>query len=251
MKKFDIMNKIFFLILLFTFQFGHSQDSSKETVYFEVSKIYPPFSITKERLASAKDLNDLNKHYTYSWVLTYISVEISTFQGGEKVTLEGKDHSITPEQKKAMLAADSGSKIDVKVKYLPDNNLNDPTIREINFSVSIDPERDASYPGGMTQLNDYLNENVINSIPKDLFTGYKLAAVKFTIDEQGNVENAHIAWSSEDEAIDARLLKTVNRMKKWLPAQYEDGTKVKQEFAFMIGNKESCNVNLLQVNRNN
>ncbi len=232
-------------------QIGHSQDNLKESVYFEVAKIYPPFSITKERLTSAENLNDLNKHYTYSWVLTYISVEISTFQGGNKINIGGKDDTITPEQKKAMLTADSGSKIDVKVKYLPDNNLNDLTIREINFSVSIDPERDATYPGGMTQLNDYLNENVISGIPKDLFTGYKLAAVKFTIDEQGNVENAHIAWSSEDKAIDAQLLKTINRMKKWFPAQYEDGTKVKQEFAFMIGNKESCNVNLLQVNRNN
>lgn len=237
-----------FLLFFFTFPvLNTAQVDSSDALPFEVNVNYPPLSITKEVLHSAKTLSDLNEHYKPSWIRRYIAVEILAVHQGNVRKALSTDAWLTQEQKDLMNTADVGTAITINVQYIPENTLthNDP--KEINFSFSIHPEKEARYSGGQDQLRKYLQETAIDSIPVGLFEGYKLAAVKFTIDEEGRILDPHVFWSSEDEKVDEMLLKAICNMPNWEPAAYSNGHKVNQEFVLTIGNMKSCVVNLLNI----
>ena len=91
----------------------------------------------------------------------------------------------------------------------------------------------------------------MDKIPDGSFIGYDLAAVKFTINEEGKITDAHIFGSeyqtSKNEKIDELLLETICNMSTWKPAEYANGTKVKQEFVLTVGNLENCMINLFNI----
>ncbi len=247
-------NPIVLLFMLIAFlSFGASQARLSDEPKFEVHRIYPYILMTKEALKKAGNLADLNRHYQASWVRQYISVEISTIYKGKIIKSLGKNDTLTPEQKERMSASDAGKDISVTVKYIPENTLKDNEPKELHFTFAVEPENQAQYPGGQQQLIKYLKENAIDKIPGASFKGYDLKAVKFTVNEAGEIINAHIFGSeyqtSGNNTIDGLLLETVRNMPCWKPAAYANGTKVKQEFVFTVGNMENCMINLLNIKR--
>ena len=74
--------------------------------------------------------------------------------------------------------------------------------------------------------------------------------MKFTINELGQVVDTSIFQSTKDDDIDALLYQVICDMPDWTPAEYSNGEKVRQEFAFTIGNHESCVINLLNTVNN-
>lgn len=249
MKK--IKNRL--IVLLFAVlilpQFAAVQMPSENDLPYEVNRIYPHISITKGELKDVQTLSEINKYYKSSWVKTYISVEISTiYQGTERKALS-KSEVLTQEQKDHINTADVDTDISVKVQYLPNNTLANNEVKEINFSFNPTPEKEAEYLGGKDALKQYLNENAIRKIPNTSFENYDLAAVKFTINENGEVINMSVFEPSKDENINKLLLQTIQNMPKWQPAEYENGKKVAQEFVLTIGNMESCVINLLNIRR--
>jgi len=214
-----------------------------------VNRVYPYISITKEKLNEAYTLMDLNLRYKPSWIKEYISVEILTTYKGRINKVISKNATLSLEQKNIMNMADVGADISVKVRYTPDNTLAHNDIKEINFSFNVDPESSAEYIGGQQQLNQYLKEKAIDKIREDSFENYDLAAVKFTINEEGQITNVHIFETSKDEIIDELLLETIRNMPRWKPARYANGTKVKQEFVLLVGNMENCIIHLLNIHQ--
>ena len=194
-------------------------------------------------------LKDLNENFRESWIREYVHVHIMTTEDGIVKTARSRNAILTQEQKTNMLRADAGTEIGISIDYIPDNDLIDNPPRQMDFKLSFRPEKEASYPGGPEVLDQYLKERVVDFIPAGTFSEFQLAAVKFTIDEAGQVVDAVIFWSSEDEQIDALMLKAIVSMTDWNPAEYADGTRVKQEFAFTIGSMESCVVPLLNIRR--
>jgi len=249
------LNKLILLlsIILALPNLGAAQGNSPAQLKFEVSRIKPYVFITKEALNEANRLTDLNPRYKPSWIKEFISVEILTTYQGEMLKSVSKNDILSQEQKDRMNRADAGTNISVKVKYIPENTLTQNDPKELDFTFTVDPENKAEYPGGQQQLIKYLQEKAIDKIPATSFTNYDLLTVKFTISAEGAIINAHIFGSeyqtSKDEKIDKLVLETIQNMPSWKPAQYADGTKVKQEFALTVGNMESCVINLLNIQR--
>lgn len=228
-------------------QLGSSQQSITTELDYNVHRVYPYLSLTKEQLKEAKTIMDLNVKYKPSWVRTYHSVEVLASHNGTIKSAISKDETLSQEQKDLMNMADAGTDITVKVHYLPENTLTHNEDKMMDFTFAVSPEKEAKYPKGQAQMMQYLQENAINQIPADLFTGYKLAALKFTVTEEGEITNAHVFESSRDEKVDALLLETIRKMPCWIPAEYANGHKVKQEFALAVGNMKSCVINLLNI----
>lgn len=249
MKKNQNKLIVLLLVVLILPQFGAMQMPLENDLQYEVNRIYPYISITKADLKDARTLSDINKHYKSSWVKTYISVEILTSHQGIERKALSKSEVLTQEQKDHINTADVDTDISVKVQYLPNNTLANNEVKEINFSFNPMPEKEAEYWGGETALKQYLEENALHKIPNSSFENYDLAAVKFTIDEDGQVMNISVFEASKDEKIDKLLLQTILNMPKWKPAEYENGTTVAQEFVLTIGNMESCVLNLLNIRR--
>ena len=105
---------------------------------------------------------------------------------------------------------------------------------------AVRPAAEEPLPLVYTQIGATLSTN---------FKNYDLAAVKFTVNEDGKIANAHVVESSKDEKVDRLLLATIQNMTDWKPAKYSNGLQVKQDFILTVGNMESCVVNLLGIRR--
>jgi len=237
---------LIFLLVACPFS-ASSQDHSSNELRYEVNRVYPSISFTREELNEAKTIVNLNPYYKPSWIRTYISVEVLTrYQGSARKAVSNND-TLTQEQKDIIKKADTGADISVLVQYIPENTLTRNDIHEISFSFTVEPESQAKFADGQEELNQYLKEKAIDKISDASFEGYRLAAVKFTVDKEGQIIDTHIFWSSEDQEIDALLLGAVCTMPNWKPAEYADGTRVQQEFVLTVGNRESCVVPLLNI----
>lgn len=237
----------YWLLFLFIPGFAFSQGTPSGQPDIAVNRVARSFTVTKEKLTAATSLADLNRYYKSEWVRSYISVEVLTCLEGNIRKTVSKNDRLTNEQKEMMTTADVGSEIAVSVQYMPENNLKQNEPKEIRFSFTIDPESEAAYPGGPEKLKQYLQGNIIDEIPDGTFTNYDLVAVTFTIDETGQIINPRVFSSTEQESIDALLLKSIRAMPAWKPAAYANGVKVKQDFALTVGSQENCMLNLLSV----
>jgi hypothetical protein len=227
-----------------------SQQSSDIKVWYDVKRVYPTPTIQPDTLAEAVTIKDINRYYKPIWIREFISVDIFTVIGGESKVARGDSDILTKEQKHNMNIADPGTEINVIIHYMPENTLTFNEPKTFDFSFHVDADREACYVEGREALFSYLNENAISKIDNKLFEGkYNLAAVKFAIDGHGQIINAHVFETSEDEKIDEMLLNTVCNMPAWTPAKYANGMKVQQEFVLTVGNRESCTMNLLYVKK--
>ncbi len=245
------------LLLLTTLILPHlvfSQDNLSFELDYKVNRVYPSLSITKQQLNEARTLFDINEYYKPSWVKEYISVEVSASHQGKIKRAVGKSNTLNQAQKALMNTVDSGTDISVKINYIPNNNLkhNDP--KETNFTFIVEPENEAAYIGGVQQLKQYLKENVEDKISDEVFEIYRLTAVKFVVDEEGQIVDAQVfespAQTFRDTKTEELLLEAVCNMPNWIPAQYANGMKVKQEFVLTAGDHRSCVINLLNIRRN-
>ena len=239
---------LIFIVLSFP-RFGFSQDSSDSELAYQVNRIYPSISVTNEGLAQAGTLSDINPYYKSSWIKEYISVEIETFQNGRKRKAVGKNDSLTLDQKDIMKMVDEGTEISVKVLYMPDNTLKCNDSKEMEFSIFVNPESDAQYIEGQQKMRHYIWKHAIDKISDADFDNLKFAAVKFSISEEGSVNDVHVFESTRDEDIDELLLETLCNMPCWKPAEYASGVTVKQDFVLTVGNMQSCVINLLNIGK--
>ena len=225
-----------------------AQDDQPDELQYEVQRIYPYISIARQQLHDANTLLDLNERYQSSWVREYLSVEVLTIYGGTLRKSVSKNDVLSDEQKDHMYTADVGTDITVNVHYMPENNLSHNEAREINFTLNVDADSGARYVGGPHALMLFLKERAIDHISDGSFRDYDMASIKFGIDEVGQIIDAHI-YTSQDDAIDELLLAAICDMPAWKPAEYSDGTKVKQEFVLLVGSMENCMIPTLNIRR--
>ncbi|KAA3628458.1 MAG: energy transducer TonB [Bacteroidetes bacterium] len=237
---------ILFTVLVFP-SFGITQSSANAGPFFEVYRVHPYLSITQEAINEVHTLSELNPHFKASWIKDYISVKVLTIHDGKTRTSTGKSETLTREQKNNLLNADVDQEVSVKVLYIPENNLKQNDPKEMDFTFVFIPENEANFPKGKGPLKNYLKKTAIDKIEPGVFVGYNLAAVKFTLNKEGEIFNVHLFESSTDKKTDELLLKAIQNMPCWEPAEYANGQETNQEFVLTVGNMENCMVNLLNI----
>lgn len=238
-------NQILLIVLL---SIGCAFNSfAQNDLKFEINRVLPSISIQETKLVEINTLTDLDKRYPASWVKEYISVEISAYKNGAKITASGISDVLNQEQKELIRLADRSNEIAVAVMYLPENSLKDNTAKQYDFKVTVIPDKNAGYAEGAEALIQYLHQNGIVGIDAGSFTGYDLTAIKFTIAEQGQIADIQVVLPSKDVKIDEMLVTAISKMPNWKPAEFSNGLKVKQDFVLTIGNMENCMANLLNI----
>jgi len=193
--------------------------------------------IELEKLKEAKSLKDLISGYPSNWITSYDLVEILTTTNGNTTKAIGKNEVLTDEQRKNLNASEMGTSVVIDVKYKYDNPATNKTENNnMHVTMGVIPKTQAEYIGGHEQMGSYLKQNGFNLIPKDLET----AVVIFTISEDGQVSNARMNTTSGDAETDKLLIKLVNEMPKWKPAENFDGIKVEQDLQFVVGKMVGC-----------
>lgn len=252
--KFKNLTPAFCLILLLPLLLFENQTQAQGThsqlPEFEIFPVNPPLSISANQMESAMAIGDLNKHYKPSWVRTYYEVKLYAEIEGEKRIETGNNDQLTAAQKLLMQKAKNGEEIHIDIHYLPENNLVNNEPKNYTFSFTIHPEVPAKYEAGEDQLYAYLKKNAIEKIPPKLLQGYDMAAVSFSIDQEGKAVDANIFSSSKDLLIDELLLETIKNMPCWQAAKFQTGKKTKQDFLMVVGSMENCLLHTVNLDRN-
>jgi hypothetical protein len=222
-----------------------AQDEITSNFSYQFNRVQKYVSISPTQLNEANTLSDLNHYYKADWVKEYKSVTLTVISNGQKKTIKNTNHKLTTAQKKLIQSSDLDSEINVVITYLPKNNLSNSRIQEMNFSFRIDPEQNAQFLGG--ELDNYIRETLMNKVSIKDIPQYQVAAIKFIIDGNGHIVDAHVAQASKNVDADKLILKTICEMPNWVSAQYPDGTKTEQEFVFTIGDQSSCTMNMLDI----
>lgn len=239
---------ILFTIIIFNtafaqnFQFGilgtaaaPNSNINSQNLYFDINGAYQNF-IKKADLENPITLKDINSGYPTSWVIDYVSTEITTICNGKTEKAKGKDVRLSDEQKRILKSADLGTNIEMEVQYNYANPITSVVeLRTLHFISTIIPANEAEYIGGKGEMKGYLRENLINKMMDSEISKLKQTKIKFFVNEEGNVSNCRMISNSGNSKIDKLLLEVINKMPKWKPAE-NNGKKVKQEFVFDMGN---------------
>ncbi|HXR81430.1 MAG TPA: TonB family protein, partial [Saprospiraceae bacterium] len=192
----------------------------------------------KEKLTSAKTLSDLVNGYPSSWIMIndYISTEITATNNGTVNKAMSVNETLSQQQKDLLATADLGTEVILEVEYRYKNSAIDQIdVRNMLVKQTVVPEMEAQFMGGQEQLKAYLKKNAIDKISEADTKAMKPVLLRFTINEEGEVTNPEMHMSSDIDKIDKLLLKTIQKMPKWKPAQTSNGTLVKQDFEFSVG----------------
>jgi TonB family protein len=238
-----MQNIIVVMILLLVNCTGYSQAAGFDVFGVQTNPTKGPYSIlTLDTLEKVVTLRDLYSRYHESWVASYRNVEITSVCEGIGNLAVSKNDTLTFEQLTLLRNADSDCRIDVVIDYIPQNNLKDNPPRKYNFSLTVVPVMEAKFPGGIPELRNYLRKHIVDKVSKSTFEKIHLAAIKFNINEQGQVDRAHIFKSSNHEDVDAMMLQVIRHLPTWSPAENSTGNKVPQEFEFRMGTSMTmCN----------
>ncbi len=194
--------------------------------------------IKKDQLAAAKVMSDIILGYPKSWILGYVSVEVSGVCNGKPVSAKGTNEKLSKAQQTILNNADLGSNISITIEYKCKNAITgEPEISNMHYKTTYTPDVEAQYVNTSKTMMDYLNDNIITKIPEEISKQLKSAIVNFTINEEGKIDNAKISRTSGDVSTDNLLLEAINNMPNWKPAENSNGVKVKQNFEFILGGK--------------
>jgi len=218
-----------------SFGIGSTIPPPNRDLNYEVRGIYThPYK--KDKLTKVKSIRDIIPSYPSEWIMGNISVEIFATCGGKVNKALSSNINLTKEQKNIFTSADIGSDIVIDITYESKNPVTDNIeSNKLHYSVTVVPEIEAVYLGGYQQLTEYIKENAIAKIPKSKSYQFPLTKVRFTVNEDGTIINTKLFQTSEDSAIDTLLLKVINNMPKWKPAENKKGINVKQEFELSVG----------------
>ncbi len=192
------------------------------------------------QLLRIQKLVNYNQESFYK-VIDYVSFNITTTIKGKTFTSESLSEKLTFFQKNILYHADLGSEIQMNIKFkfknqFYDNSEISNTIQEGEYSVTVVPESEAEFPGGLKQLPFYYFESVMNKVhDKGLAEKFRNAIVEFTVNEEGQIVDAKITRTSSDIKIDKLLIDATYKMPKWIPAKNSKGIKVKQAFNIPFG----------------
>ncbi len=212
----------------------------QQNINYDVHGAYSR-SIKKITLTQASTVSDIIPQYPSQWIKDYAFVEVIVTADGKTAKAAGKNSTLTAEQKNILLAAGLGSEVTITIGYNEKNAVTDRIqTATMQFEATVTPEKEAEYNGGYQQLTQYLQEHGISKISPKSPKDFKPVIVKFTVDERGEIANAHVAKSSQDPKIDMTLLQAITKMPKWKPAETAKGVKVKQEFQFSVNNNSGC-----------
>ena len=129
----------------------------------------------------------------------------------------------------------NGDEILIRVKYkTPNAAIDKMDIHTMSYSVTLVPEHEAEYKGGVVQMKKYLKENVINKIAEPE-TGQQLeGVVRFSVNEEGEIIDPKRKGTTNNATSDKLLLDAIRNMPKWKPATNSQGGKMKQDFEFAM-----------------
>jgi TonB family protein len=240
------MKKNTFSSILIAIAFSAFAQDSEPAGFAQVSLRKVTLTNIKQVTEVLSSLYPMAGAYNDHWAAKteILSTTIEGTCNKQEATAKDNDGTFNAVQKQIIESSDVGSIVHLKIWYkerdLFTNEFGE--VKHMHLAISIMPDIDALYPGGMTKVVEFLRGNVLHDLSSadSALVSQKLltAVVKFTVDENGKVIEASMDRSSSDESIDKMLLEATSKMPRWTPAMNVKGEKLKREFTVSVDERK-------------
>lgn len=213
----------------------------KRELMYSVQPAYER-SVKKSVLTGVKRLREITPGYPVNWISGYESVQIVVESNGKTEKALGTDESLSEEQISLLKKADLSSLIIIDADYFYDNPVTKKRENnKIHMKFTVTPDEEAAYPQGMEKLVELIRNNTDSKVKAPLLKMQQRVKLRFTIKENGQVDNIQLMKTSGDKTIDKVIIETIQKMPEWKPAKNKNGEKVKQDFEIVVsGDAEGC-----------
>lgn len=207
-----------------------------QDLFFEVRGIYD-HSIKETILKTATSLEDMIPFYPKNWITSYDSVTIICTKNGKVQKSVGPNEQLTAAQIAILRAATIESEIEIFVNYKYrqyENSILEA--KEMHVIRTVVAVKEAQFVGGYEKLKDFIYDGGVGKYSQKSMHNGQIVKIGFTVNEKGAVTNVKLLTSSGNRAMDRKMLKLIETMPLWNPAQLSTGEFVKQDFVFKLGN---------------
>lgn len=241
-KIYAMKKSILLPLLLLAFVNGFSQ-AARDQYPFRFNSV-----VKQERLQEVQMMSDFLPAYPPEWneLIECVQTEVLAICEGITVNSENTSNLLSPDQKNALLRADLGTDLRVKISFKYKDPSKDSCgsyrkIKEMEFVVRVVPETEAEFPGGPRQMYQYLEENILLKITEKSATGQlPRLSVTFSVNEVGKVVNIKLLRTSAEPETNKLLLEAFENMPAWKPAKNAKGIPVKEEFQMELPFTRGC-----------
>ncbi len=212
----------------------------------EIRLVDEPLSITRRKMIESRSIIDIYPYYKSSWVEKYLDVKISFDGTTPNILAVGKDSIFNNQQKELLSSIKGPGMLSFEIRYIPKNTLEAKEEKLLTFEVKVAPDLNAA----AKSMDDYLNKSLDFSNLKSLMNKMNknaLGIIQFTIDTNGEVVDPLVISDTGNQSLDLEMMHLVCSMPHWSAARFGTGIYVKQKMALVIGNTESCTMNMLNM----
>lgn len=210
--------------------------SNKDRLYFD----------EQVKILNSKDGDIIYPQDSYFTQVDFLRLlQVETFEmtvvrNGKNETAQVSGNVLSAEQRQLISTADPGTDVsfDIKFKFKHpvDGGPEMLLLKDAKYTVTLLPEKEAEYVGGYKKLTDYLIVHIITKFPDAAsIKMIQQAAVKFVINEKGEVTAVKMANSSGNILIDQYIINAFLNMPKWKAAEDTHGVNIKQSMLIPFG----------------
>lgn len=146
---------------------------------------------------------------------------------------------ISEEQRSMLINCFSSADFLIRSSCDVKNTFNDEVYKDtLIYYLTMIPEVEAQYPGGIDNLNHYLKESLSQDIkwmdPKEVGP----SRMRFNISKYGVLQNVRVENGCGIASIDSSLVEIIKNLPhNWTPAKDMAGNPVSQDFVFFYGQR--------------
>ncbi len=206
---------------------------------YEIGPRFHP--IKKADLDNATAFSDIIGEEQAQRIVSYKHLSVTLLDGDKRTDLKetGVGGEFTAEQIKLLQSFDHSTNLLIWADYL-ETSVETGEITDAYWSpyLTVVPEKQAEYEGGMEALKYFLDKNSVektSGIPADKLQPAKLF---FTVTKNGTIENVYLDRTSGYTDIDLMMFVLIKEAPgKWTPAENSKGEQVDQELVVSFGLK--------------
>ena len=193
------------------------------------------------RLQNIHSLDELISAYPGHLLHQHQTIALSLSSTGEKLENSTETDRLSMEQLQLLKSAHLADEIFINVKFISKNAVtNVIEDGEMDFVVTVVPDKEAEFPGGNEELLKYLRNNCnIRLTRKEPFP-MKDMLIEFNVNNKGNIEHVRFIQDSGIPEANKTIERVLGTMPKWRAAEDQNGKKIFQKFQLRVSEMDGC-----------
>lgn len=188
-------------------------------------------TISKEDLEKATSVSDIIPKEADWSAYPIQTVQVRLVKYDLELSKVGNDLELT----EAQIALLKSAKYSDNIQLLADH-AGTLEKEDLNYFITVVPEKEAAYADGKEDLLSYLKKNSEVMVAHVRDKEFKGGKIMFTVNTQGAISNVRLTESSGFPLLNQRMIDLIsNAPGKWIPAENAEGEKVEQILIFSFG----------------